>query len=89
MLQMKDSDTWKLKFPESCYTPCEYEKWIQAIRRSMEAYHTEIGLYWGRVTKSAEETYQPYLKDVRVTRVNLRPRETLNRIGIETRFERK
>ena len=58
MLQMKDSEVWRLKFPENCHKPYEYEKWIQAVNRSMEARHPEIGVYWGRVTRAAEETYQ-------------------------------
>ena len=58
MLQMKDRDTRKLKFPESCYTPYEYEKWLQDVNRTMEADHPDIGLYWGesRICRTSVST---------------------------------
>ena len=79
MLQMKDRDTWKLKFPAGCYMPYEHEKCLQAFNRSMDAYHPEIGVHWGTVTKASEETYNKYLKDIGTQRVRLKPEETLNR----------
>ena len=62
LLQMKDSEIAKLKFIDGSYKPFEYERWIMSVNRPMEGLHPEIGLYWEKVSKEAEETYFKYLR---------------------------
>ena len=38
LLQMKDSEVWKLKFPENCYKPYEYDRWIMAVNRILTGF---------------------------------------------------
>ena len=89
LLQMKDAEFVKLKFAEGSYRPYEYERWIRAMTMNMTALHPESGIYWPRVVASAESVYNRYLNDVSVTRVSLKPTETLCRTDIEKRIEHK
>ena len=70
LLQIKETDMVKLKFTEGSYKPYEYEKWVQALKRLTNGYHPEIGVYWDRITKSSEDVFLQYLRDVNVTRVS-------------------
>ena len=84
---IQDTEIEKLVFTESCFKPYEYERWISSVKTSMERFHPEIGVYWNRISRSAEATYHMYLKDVRVSRASMQPAEQLNRTPIETRIE--
>ena len=46
LLQMKETELVKLKFPDRSYRPYEYERWINAVTRTMTALHPEMGNYW-------------------------------------------
>ena len=89
LMTLKETEFQKLKFPDGCYKPYEYEKWIKAVTMSLTAVHPELGGYWNRVVKSAEAVYNAYLNDVSTTRVSLKPKDTLQRTEIEERMENK
>ena len=55
LLQMKETEIMKLKFVDGSYRPYEYERWINAVTRTMTALHPEMGNYWKRVVRSAEK----------------------------------
>ena len=89
LLQMKETEFVKLRFVDGSYRPYEYERWINAVTRTMTALHPEMGHYWKRVVSSAETVYNQYLSDVSVTRVSLKPVDILSRTPIEKRIEHK
>ena len=70
LLALKDSDVKKLPFTDKSYKPFEYEKWKMAIDRTMKGLHPEIGKYWEKISRNAEEVYFQYLKDLSPTRVS-------------------
>ena len=84
---MKDSEVSKLRFPPNCNKPLEYEKWMLNLTTTMKGLHPVIGIYWGRVTTSAELSYKKYLKDLSYARAQILPSEVLARTSIEERIE--
>ena len=88
-MTMKEAEFSKLRFVEGSYRPFEYERWVKAITRTLTSMHPELGAYWQRILKSAEDVYHRYLADVSTTRVSLKPTETLSRTAVEDRIENK
>ena len=84
---MKETDFTKLKFTPGLSKPLEYEKWMNQMATAMNGHHPEIGIYWQRVVKCAEETYARYVKDVSFTRTGIFPTEKLPQTPIEERIE--
>ena len=65
----------------------EYERWMNSMAKAMNGHHPEIGLYWQKLVKCAEETYAKYVKDVSYTRTGIFPTEKLPQTPIEERIE--
>ena len=89
LLTLKDSDVKNLTFTDKSYKQFEYEKWKMAIDRTMKGLHPEIGKFWEKISKNAEEVYFKYLKDLSPTRVSLVPTMKLDETDIETRIENR